>query len=141
VRKRPRQAAGLAAATWEAIGPRTSAAAWRPLAFDPRNARRSSPNGLGGLWISNDGGASWEANFDFLPNLSITTIAIDPAAPTRCISARRGERRPRGAGRFKSTDGGRTWTLLAATNVDANPDAVREPARRHPVEARSCSRA
>lgn len=118
------KAAGLAGGTWQPIGPSNIGGRVRALAFDPRNARRLfAGTASGGLWVSNDGGTSWEANFDFLPNLSITTIAVDPQRPdTMYLGTGEASAGLVGLGAFKSTDGGRTWTFLAATNVDANPD-------------------
>jgi len=118
------KAAGLAGGTWQAIGPGNIGGRVRALAFDPRNARRLfAGTASGGLWISNDGGASWEASFDFLPNLSISTIVVDPARPdTMYLGTGEASAGLVGLGAFKSTDGGRTWVFLPATNVDANPD-------------------
>jgi photosystem II stability/assembly factor-like uncharacterized protein len=118
------KAAGLAGGTWQAIGPVNIGGRVRSLAFDPRNARRLfAGTASGGLWISNDGGTSWEASFDFLPNLSITTIAIDPVRPdTMYLGTGEASAGLVGLGAFKSTDGGRTFAFLPATDVDANPD-------------------
>ncbi len=118
------KAAGLAGGTWQALGPGNIGGRVRALAFDPRDARRVfAGTASGGLWVSNDGGDSWEANFDFLPNLSISTIVVDPARPdTMYLGTGEASAGLVGLGAFKSTDGGRTWSFLAATNVDANPD-------------------
>jgi photosystem II stability/assembly factor-like uncharacterized protein len=118
------KAAGLAGGTWQPLGPVNIGGRVRSLAFDPRNARRLfAGTASGGLWISNDGGTSWEPNFDFLPNLSISTIVVDPARPdTMYLGTGEASAGLVGLGAFKSTDGGRTWAFLSATNVDANPD-------------------
>ncbi len=116
--------AGLAGGTWEAIGPGNIGGRVRAIAFDPRNARRVfAGTASGGLWTSTDGGTSWAANNDFMSNLSITTIAIDPRNPdTMYLGTGEASAGLVGLGVFRSADGGRTWSFLEATNVDANPD-------------------
>ena len=118
------KSAGLAGGTWQAIGPGNIGGRVRAIAFDPRNASRLfAGTASGGLWVSNDAGTSWEPTFDFLPNLSISTIAVDPARPdTMYVGTGEASAGLVGLGAFKSTDGGRTWAFLPATNVDANPD-------------------
>ena len=76
----------------------------------------------GGLWRSSNDGASWEPVDDFLAVLSTTTLATDPANPN-VIYAGTGEGfgnagAIRGAGVFKSIDGGKTWSQLASTTTD-----------------------
>lgn len=67
----------------------------------------------GGIWKSNDGGNTWTAKGDYLPNLGVSDIAIDPnnnnnvylvtgdwdGGANRCI------------GVYKSTDGGDSWNV------------------------------
>ncbi|HEX5631591.1 MAG TPA: hypothetical protein VFX50_00110, partial [Gemmatimonadales bacterium] len=77
----------------------------------------------GGLWISEDGGSSWRANSDFLPNLSVSALVFDPADPS-VVYLGTGEASAGlvGAGAFKSVDGGITWQHLPSTNPDTNAD-------------------
>jgi hypothetical protein len=123
LRVRPK-AAGLQPARWESIGPSNIGGRVRAIAFDPRNPRRIlAGTASGGLWISEDGSATWRANHDFLPNLSVTTIAFDPArGAIAYLGTGEASAALVGVGAFKSSDGGETWQLLAATNADANPD-------------------
>ncbi|HET7732138.1 MAG TPA: hypothetical protein VFK48_19100 [Usitatibacter sp.] len=118
------KAAGLQPSQWQSIGPSNIGGRVRAIAFDPRAPRRVlAGTASGGLWESQDLGASWRANFDFLPNLSVTTVVFDPVNPLN-VYLGTGEASAGlvGMGAFKSTDGGTTWKMLAATNVDANPD-------------------
>jgi len=118
------KAAGLQPSRWQSLGPSNVGGRVRALAFDPGAASRIlAGTASGGLWISSDGGASWRANFDFLPNLSVTTIAFDPVNPN-VVYLGTGEASAGlvGVGGFKSLDRGNTWQHLAATNSDANAD-------------------
>jgi photosystem II stability/assembly factor-like uncharacterized protein len=118
------KAAGLQPAQWQALGPSNVGGRVRALAFDPRDpARLLAGTASGGLWISPDGGRTWGANNDFMPNLSVTTLVFDPSNPA-VVYAGTGEASAGlvGVGVFKSADGGNTWRHLDATNPDANAD-------------------
>jgi len=118
------KSAGLQPSQWEAMGPSNVGGRVRVLAFDPRNAARIfAGTASGGLWLTEDAGASWRAIHDFLPNLSVTTIAFDPGnADLMFLGTGEASAGLVGAGAFKSTDAGRTWRALAATNPDQNAD-------------------
>lgn len=69
----------------------------------------------GGVWLSENGGISWEPIFDDQPSLSIGSIKINQSNPDE-IWVGTGEGNPRnsqnsGAGIFRSLDGGKTWTF------------------------------
>src|SRR6185503_1422849 len=69
----------------------------------------------GGIWESRDTGATWTPRGDQLPSLAIGAVAFDPTAPTRAYAGS-GEGNfysSLGAGVYKSTDGGATWTVAA----------------------------
>jgi hypothetical protein len=118
------KAAGLQPSQWQALGPSNVGGRVRALAFDPRSASRLlAGTASGGLWITEDAGATWRANQDFLPNLSITTLAFDPRNPdTVYLGTGEASAGLVGIGMFRSSDAGRTWTYLAATSPDANAD-------------------
>ena len=118
------KAAGLEPYRWQSLGPSNVGGRVRAIAFDPRSpGRMFAGTASGGLWISGDYGGSWRANTDFLPNLSVTTIVVDPQnAADMYLGTGEASAGLVGIGVFKSTDGGDSWTLLASTNVDANPD-------------------
>jgi photosystem II stability/assembly factor-like uncharacterized protein len=68
----------------------------------------------GGIWKSTNGGHAWEPIFDDQPVSSVGSIAVAPSDPA-VIYAGTGEANIRGnvaagAGIFKSTDAGKTWT-------------------------------
>ena len=68
----------------------------------------------GGVWKSEDGGLTWKSVFDDQPTHSIGSIAVAPSDPN-VVYVGSGEANIRGnvaagAGIFKSTDAGKTWT-------------------------------
>jgi photosystem II stability/assembly factor-like uncharacterized protein len=69
----------------------------------------------GGVWNTNDGGATWTSLTDNQATLSMGSIAIAPSAP-KVIYAGTGEANNaadsnHGMGILASNDGGSTWTL------------------------------
>jgi hypothetical protein len=119
-----RKSAGVPPSQWQALGPANVGGRVRAMAFDPRSASRLlAGTASGGLWISADAGASWRANQDFLPNLSVTSLVFDPVNPD-VVYLGTGEASAGlvGVGAFKSTDAGNTWQYLPSTNADANTD-------------------
>ena len=114
-------AAGIGSGAWTWLGPGNVGGRVRAILIHPAN-----PNILwagsvsGGIWKSTDGGASWQILTDFLGNMAVSTLALDPTDPN-VLYAGTGEGfyngdGLRGAGVFKSTDGGATWAQLSATN-------------------------
>lgn len=70
------------------------------LAIDPKNPNKAYVGFStgGGLWITTDGGKSWQKRID---NKTIMAVAVDPIHPDTVYAA--------GSAVFKSTDGGATW--------------------------------
>ena len=88
------------------------------LAVDPGNpAHILCAAAGGGIWESSDTGVTWAPRTDTMPSLAIGAIAFDPANP-KVVYAGSGEGNfyfALGAGVYKSTNGGTTWTMLAST--------------------------
>ena len=116
--------AGIQPSQWQPLGPSNVGGRVRAIAFDPRTPTRVlAGTASGGLWSSNDLGNTWQVDNDFLANLSITSIAFDAVnAGTVYLGTGEASAGLVGFGAYKSTDGGRSWTLMPATNVDTNPD-------------------
>ncbi len=125
-----RKAFGL---RWTVRGPWNVGGRTRALAIDLTNHNRLVAGGVsGGIWISNDAGTSWtKATIptDIDNSVSVTALAQDPSNPDVWYfaggeyignSASGGYASFRGAGLFKSTDGGNTWTRI----IDAGSPAV-----------------
>ncbi|MFM6975234.1 MAG: VPS10 domain-containing protein [Sphingobacteriaceae bacterium] len=70
----------------------------------------------GGVWKSENGGATWKSVFDANPTINIGSIAIQQNNPN-VVWVGTGEGNPRnsmnlGQGIYKSLDGGRTWKCM-----------------------------
>lgn len=109
---------------WVSLGPgnfggRTRALIIHPTDHDTMYAAAAS----GGVWKTTDAGASWKPLTDVIANIAVNSLAIDRNNPG-VLYAGTGEGffnfdAIRGAGIFKSADGGVTWSRLMAT---AAPD-------------------
>lgn len=118
--------------TWDWLGPGNIGGRVRAIAVHPTVPNRIFlGSASGGLWRSDDAGASWLPVDDFLPSLAITSIVFDPTAINRMYAATgegftsdwtfafdRNYVAPPGAGIFQSDDGGVTWNQLANTGND-----------------------
>ncbi len=119
-----RGGAPLITTAWEERGPSRVGGRTRALLFDPNDpeGRRVFAAGVaGGLWVTEDitVNAGWTPVNDFWENLAVTALAYDPSNTT-VMYAGTGEGffnadAVRGAGIFKSEDGGATWTHLSST--------------------------
>ena len=96
------------------IGGRT-----RALLVDASNVSHLIAGGiLGGVWVSNDAGESWTPLNDTAISLSVTCIAQDNFNPENIYYGGGQVYRdspPGGVGIFKSTDDGKSFTLLPAS--------------------------
>ncbi|MCC6652179.1 MAG: VCBS repeat-containing protein, partial [Candidatus Eisenbacteria bacterium] len=108
---------------WEWLGPQNVGGRTLAVLFDPNDANHIwAGSASGGISTSFDGGMSWSVVDDFLPSLSVTSLAID--TNTNYLYAGTGEfviaatstgGGMNGAGIFRSTDFGATWVQLPAT--------------------------
>ena len=115
------ETAGLESSTWQWLGPGNIGGRTRSIVIHP-----TSPNIMwagsvgGGVWKTTNAGARWFPLADFMGNLAVSTLALDPTNPN-VIYAGTGEGffnadAIRGAGIFKSMNGGTTWSQLSSTN-------------------------
>ncbi len=107
--------------TWKALGPGNIGGRTRSLIIRPDNPDVMYAGAVGGgVWKTTDGGKSWNPQSDFLPSIGISTLAIDPNN-LDTLYAGTGESFAgdglRGAGIFKTTDGGAHWTQLPGTTT------------------------
>ena len=114
-------AAGVTNAGWTWLGPGNIGGRVRSLVIDPTNVNVMLAGSVGGgIFKTTNGGASWAPVDDFMANLAVSALVMQPGAPAT-IYAGTGEGffngdGLRGAGVFKTTDSGTTWQHLAATN-------------------------
>lgn len=123
-------AGAVSTATWVERGPSNVGGRTRAILFDPNDATKKKvwAGGVGGgLWYTNDitvASPVWVHSNDFWANIAITCIAYNPAN-TQEMYVGTGEGfgnldAIRGAGIWKTTNGGTSWTQLAglSTNDD-----------------------
>ena len=105
-------------AGWTSLGPGNIGGRTRALVIDPGNPAVIYSGGVGGgVWKTTDGGAHWAPLADTMANLALASLAMDPANPL-VLYAGTSEGMGnldaiRGAGVFKTSDGGAHWTRLA----------------------------
>lgn len=120
------EVARLIPSDWQWIGPGNVGGRIRSIAIHPTTPTRMWVGSVaGGIWYSSNAGATWAPVNDFLANLAVSTIVIDPSNPS-IMYAGTGEGfgnadALQGNGIFKSTDSGVTWNLLASTNTAIDP--------------------
>lgn len=126
-RLRSSRSAGISSQLWTPIGPGNIGGRVRALLIHPDNPNQIWAGSVsGGIWTTYNGGADWTPVNDFMGNLSITSLVMSPF-DSSVMYAATGEGffnadAVRGAGIFKSTDGGVTWAQIASTNPVSNPD-------------------
>ena len=117
---------------WQALGPGNIGGRTRGFAIRPDNPAVMFAGAVaGGIWKTTDAGAHWTPLTDLWPTLSISSLAIDPKQPDT-IYAGTGERQSsplygdsiRGAGIFKTTDGGSTWSQLPKPANESDFDYI-----------------
>ncbi|HET9532455.1 MAG TPA: hypothetical protein VFQ92_19005 [Blastocatellia bacterium] len=108
--------------TWTQLGPGNIGGRTRALLIDPSSPDIMYAAGVaGGVWKTTDAGQFWTALDDLLPNLAVCSMAFDPT-DSDIIYAGTGEGffnsdMVRGAGIFKTTNGGASWTHLESTKT------------------------
>ena len=117
------------ATSWTERGPNNVGGRTRALMFDPNDSskRKVWAGGVsGGLWVNNDitnPSTGWNNVNDFWANIAISAMAYDPTNPNFFYVAT-GEgwfnyAALSGAGIFKSTNGGASWTQLSSTTGES----------------------
>jgi len=123
-------------ASWIEHGPSNVGGRSRAIMFDPNDATNKkfwAGSVSGGLWYTDDitvSAPSWVSVDGFWVNIAISTIAYDPSN-TQVFYVGTGEGwgnggAVKGAGIFKTEDGGNTWAQLASTIGDDTFDFVQK---------------
>jgi uncharacterized protein (TIGR03437 family) len=108
--------------SWTPLGPGNVGGRTRALLVHPASPSVMYAAGVaGGVWKTTNGGASWTPLADLIANIAVCALAFDPRNP-EVIYAGTGEGffnygGVRGAGIFKTTDGGASWAHLSSTNT------------------------
>ena len=115
-------APAAATAAWKSLGPGNTGGRTRVLLLSPQNPDVIYAGAAsGGVWKSVDAGRHWQPLTDLMANLAVSALAMDPQNPD-ILYAGTGEGffnadAVRGAGIFKSFDGGATWQRLEGTGT------------------------
>lgn len=105
---------------WTGLGPGNIGGRTRALAIDPNDSANLFAGSVGGgVWMTNDSGAHWRPADDLMANLAVCSLVMDPTN-SNVMYAGTGEGfgnidAIRGAGIFKTTDGGASWVVLPST--------------------------
>ena len=119
----PASAAGaplISPKSWRWLGPGNVGGRIRSIVIHPKTPDTMFAGSVGGgIWKTTNGGTGWTPIDDFMAALSVSSLVINPANPS-VMFAGTGEGYGnadslRGAGIFKSVDGGTTWTQLPET--------------------------
>jgi hypothetical protein len=124
---------------WVSIGPTNVSSAnhgigrINRIAFHPTNENKLYlASATGGLWISNDAGASWNCYTDGIPNLCLSGVAVDHENPNiiyiltgdadSYFGGARGQFKygKSSVGVLKSYDGGNTWYKTGLEWLETN---------------------
>jgi len=117
IREDEREQAGA----WDQLGPGNIGGRTRALVIHPSNPQIMYAAGVsGGVWKTTNNGANWTPLTDMLSNLAVCSLVMDPKNP-EVIYAGTGEGffnidGVRGAGIFRTADGGQHWIRLASTS-------------------------
>jgi photosystem II stability/assembly factor-like uncharacterized protein len=112
--------AGLAQANWTWLGPGNIGGRLRSIVIHPTTPSTMYVGSVcGGVWKTINAGTNWFPCNDFMANLAIGCLVLD-SANSDLIYAGTGEGfgnsdSLRGAGIFKTTNGGTNWTQLPTT--------------------------
>jgi len=112
-------------AVWTPLGPGNIGGRTRALLINPQDPNVMYAAGVsGGVWKTTNGGGSWTPIADVIGNITVSSMAMEPGN-ANVIYVGTGEGVIvgeqdtlgdfRGAGIFKTTDGGANWTRLDGT--------------------------
>lgn len=119
------------AAVWTALGPGNIGGRTRALIINPQDPNVMYAAGVtGGVWKSTNAGQTWAPIADLLGNITVSAMVMEPGTPnTIYVGTGEGVNGSeydgnlaagdfRGAGIFKTTDGGANWTRLESTKTE-----------------------
>lgn len=111
------EGAGISRNGWTWLGPGNAGGRTRAIVIHPtKPGTMWVASASGGIWKTTNAGQSWAPLDDFMATLLLSTLIIDPTNPD-VLFAGTGEYFGLGvgAGVFKTTNGGTTWTQLPST--------------------------
>ena len=128
---RAKSEAEAPAAVWTPLGPGNIGGRTRALLINPQDPNVMYAAGVtGGVWKSTNAGQTWAPIADLLGNITVSAMAMEPGNPnTIYVGTGEGVNGAeydgtlasgdfRGAGIFKTTNGGANWTRLESTKTE-----------------------
>jgi len=110
----PQNASAQSQFLWSPAGPPGDPDRILALAADPRNNSVLYLAAPGGVWKTQDGGATWVPQLDSARSSQVCSLALDPSLPDVLYLGTGDNQLPRPAqGVGRSADGGRSWTFQA----------------------------
>lgn len=108
--------------TWTALGPGNIGGRTRSILINPNDPNIMYAAGVaGGVWKTTNAGTTWTPIADLIANIAVASMAFDPKNPnTIYVGTGEGFSNSdsvRGAGIFKTIDGGTTWSRLPNTGT------------------------
>ena len=115
--------AGIQTNGWIWLGPGNVGGRVRSILVHPTSTNVLWCGGVsGGIWKTTNSGAAWFPCDDFMANLAVCSLAMDPANPDVIYAGTGEDYYPdaiRGAGIFKTTNGGAAWSQLPSTATES----------------------
>jgi photosystem II stability/assembly factor-like uncharacterized protein len=117
------------AGNWEAVGPTNIGGRMTAIVCHPQHAEIIWAGAAGGgVWHSTDAGQTWQALWHDQESLNVGSLAIDPRNPD-VLYCGTGESNLSadsypGVGLYRSTNGGRSWRLLARARPQGIPSRI-----------------
>ncbi|MBS1788550.1 MAG: hypothetical protein JST85_12550 [Acidobacteria bacterium] len=108
--------------TWTALGPGNIGGRTRAILINPNDPNIMYAAGVaGGVWKTTNAGTTWTPIADLIANIAVASMVFDPKNPnTIYVGTGEGFSNSdsvRGAGIFKTIDGGATWSRLPNTGT------------------------
>ena len=128
-RQRAKESLTASAAQWDLAGPTNVGGRMTSIVCHPTNPDVIWAGAAGGgVWTSRDAGKTWTALWHSQDVLNVGSLAIDATAPDT-IYCGTGEANLSsdsypGVGIYQTSDGGKTWKLLADSNKTSIPTRI-----------------
>lgn len=125
----PAESAGTDFSPWTWLGPANIGGRIRAIVVDPTNTNTMYTGAVaGGVWKTTDAGANWFPLDGFMSAIGVCCLVMHPTNPNvlyagtgegffESVEGTQNTAAIRGAGIFKTTDAGATWTQIPSTDT------------------------